>query len=74
MASPIALWASIRVGGGQRRRGHDVEIAGIGRQVIGRAFDLEEDRRAYALEVAEPGMRTGWLCADALELHLCFKR
>ena len=43
------------IGGGQRRRGHDVEIAGIGRQVVRRALDLEEDRGLEARARADAG-------------------
>ncbi len=33
----------------QRRRGHDVEVAGVGRQVVGGALDLEEHAHLGAL-------------------------
>ncbi len=32
------------LGDPQRGRGHDVEVAGVGRQVVRGALDLEEDR------------------------------
>jgi hypothetical protein len=52
--------------------GHDVEIAGIGRQIMRRALELEEHRCLQARTRPTPGMRTGrlspiCLAAAALE-------
>jgi hypothetical protein len=49
--------------------GHDVEVAGVGRQVMGGAFDFEEDRGLQAGEFARPGMFNG-ASPGYVELHL----
>src|SRR5690606_40595496 len=41
------------LGGSQRSGGHDVEVASVGRQVMGGAFDFEEDRGFQPAQVAE---------------------
>src|SRR3546814_16589341 len=58
------------LGGFHRRRGHDVEVAGIGRQVVSRAFDLKEHRDlepgVFAVHLRDLQRAVG---ADVLELH-----
>src|SRR3546814_3962683 len=41
------------LGGGKRGGGHNVEVTGIGRQIVGRTFDLEEYAGLDALERAD---------------------
>src|ERR1044071_7619117 len=54
----------------ERCRGHDIEIAGISRQVMRRAFDFEEDRSLNTGEGANARQDHGVLAADAVELDL----
>src|SRR5690606_4052646 len=57
-----------RFGGAHRRGGHDVEIAGVGGQVVGRALHLKEDARLQARELADAGDDDRLV--DEVELHL----
>src|SRR5579872_5460746 len=57
------------LGRGQRRRGHDVEIPGIGREIMRRPLDLEEDRHLEARAIAETGDAQRIVVAEPLELH-----
>src|SRR5262245_6199928 len=50
-------------------RRHDVEIAGIGRQVMRRAFYLEKDRYLQARQFAEARNVQRPLRRNAIELH-----
>src|SRR5882762_9555421 len=59
--------------GAERRRCHDIEVAGIGRQVVRRAFDLEKYGSLDAGEGADAGQDHGVFRADAIELHLLLK-
>src|SRR5262245_14500708 len=61
---PSDLFAHLR-----RRRGHDVEVAGVRRQVVAGPFDLDEDRHpATALVVVELGLG-GQAVAGNVALH-----
>src|SRR3546814_2240411 len=62
------------LGGPKRRRGHDVEIAGVSRQVMRRALDLEENADFQAGEAAAHfGNMQRRVAADAFELHRLFE-
>src|SRR3546814_15421862 len=58
------------LGGGKRGGGHNVEVTGIGRQIVGRTFDLEEYAGLDALERADSGNFHWIVGAEPLELHL----
>src|SRR3546814_21016641 len=58
------------LGGGKRGGGQNVEVTGIGRQIVGRTFDLEEYAGLDALERADSGNFHWIVGAEPLELHL----
>src|SRR5699024_8236638 len=60
-------------GTGLGRGRHDVEIAGIGRQVVGGAFDFQIDRRLEAADPAHAGHVERRVRGNFLELHLLFQ-
>ena len=57
-------------GGAQRGAGHDVEVAGVGRQVVRGAFHLQEDRGLQAVHAARRRGCASAVGVDAVELHL----
>src|SRR3546814_314397 len=58
------------LGGAQRGAGHDVQVAGVSRQVVGGAFDLQEDRGLQPGEtVAHAGDANRPVGFDTVELH-----
>src|SRR3546814_20095987 len=56
------------LGGGKRGGGHNVEVTGIGRQIVGRTFDREEYAGLDALERADSGNFHWIVGAEPLEL------
>ena len=64
------------LGDPQRRRRHDVEVARVGRQVVGGALDLEEDRHLVrrALAAVRRGAVDGWSAGIAVNWTCCLSR
>src|SRR5258707_4352266 len=68
ISAPLLLGQPLA--GAERRRCHDIEIAGVGGQVVRRAFDLEKYGSLDAGEGPDAGQDHGVFGADAIELHL----
>src|SRR5258708_15781552 len=68
ISTPLLLGQPLS--GAERRRCHDIEIAGVGGQVVRRAFDLEKYGSLDAGEGADAGQDHCVFLADAIELHL----
>src|SRR2546428_528244 len=71
ISTPLLLGQPLA--GAERRRCHDIEIAGKGGQVVGCPLDFEKYGSLDAGERADPGQNHRVFGADAIELHLLFE-
>src|SRR5712692_2990866 len=71
ISTPLLLGQPLA--GAERRRCHDIEIAGVSGKIVRRAFDLEKHGSLDAGEGADAGQDHGVFGADAIELDLLFE-